>query len=252
MLRKLINFFLRKSGYEVLSRKRIRYYSAEELKSKYDLSNGMAEYLKAKTNEGLKEKLIREQKTRWLDVGCGGTFEDNFFYIDVFSEALARMPERYFRLDIINAPKEALRKLGKFDLIRMQHVFEHFTPEDGVKVLNNLAELLNTDGYILISTPDLKRYIQLYLSGKIRENFDWALKRIDSDSPNSFYFSIFSHSMLFEKHEWCYDAEGLIYQLERTAKFKEIQEIKLTDALANVPFTHKRPNEDVCIIAKLK
>ena len=195
--------------------------------------------------------MLNENKSRWLDIGCGGIFGNNFICIDLFPETLVNKKVKYFRIDIINATDTEINKLGKFDLIRMQHVFEHFTPENGIKVLNNCAKLLNKDAYILISTPDLKRYVHLYLSGKINENFDWALKRINKESPNSFYFSIFFHSMLFEEHKWCYDAEGIKYQLKLTQKFKNIQEIKLTDGLASIPFTHKRPNEDVCVIANL-
>lgn len=31
----------------------------------------------------LKEKLISENKTRWLDIGNGGNFEDGFYYMDI-------------------------------------------------------------------------------------------------------------------------------------------------------------------------
>ena len=133
----------------------------------------------------------------------------------------------------------------------MQHVFEHFSPEDGLTVLNNCASLLNPEGYLLISTPDLKKYIGFYLTDQIRNNYEWALNRIKKESPNSFYFSVFTHSVKHERHEWCYDAEGLIYQINRTKKFKNIKEITLTDELANIPFTHNRPNEDVCVLAQL-
>ena len=36
----------------------------------------------------LKEKLIKEKRTRWLDVGCGGNFEDGFYYLDTFPEGI--------------------------------------------------------------------------------------------------------------------------------------------------------------------
>jgi predicted SAM-dependent methyltransferase len=111
---------------------------------------------------------------------------------------------------------------------------------------------LNEGGHILLSTPDLKKYDHLYSSDKInQQNWDWPLKRIYKDAPKSFYFSIFSHS-LPGKLQWDYDAEGLIYQLERSGKFKNITEIPLDENLANSPFNHNKAWEDVYVMAQLK
>lgn len=250
-MKKLVIRFLDKLGFIVFTKKSIGNFKKAELESINPLLENKGEFVKARANGGLREILLAEGKTRWLEIGCGGTFDDYFTYVDLFPETLVDKKGRYYRMDMVNTTDEALGKLGKFDLIRMQHVFEHFTPEAGKIVLENCAKLLNKDGYILVSTPDLRKYVGFYLSGQIRENYDWALNRISSDSPNSFYFSIFTHSLPFEKHEWCYDAEGLIYQFERTGKFKNITEITLESELANIPFTHNRPSEDVCVLAQL-
>jgi predicted SAM-dependent methyltransferase len=249
-MRKYINLLLGRFGLIAYSKKKIKYNTTEELKELYKLDEYDIAYLKGKSGGGLKEKLLNEGKTRWLDVGCGGKFESNFFYMDTFPSNIVSEKEKYFRIDIINATSSELEKLGTFDLVRMQHVFEHFTPEDGLKVLENCAKLLNSDGYILISTPDLKRFAYLYLSGKIKEDFNWARHRVEENSPYSFFFSVFAHSVQTEKHQWCYDAEGLMYQVERTGKFKNIAEIKLGDSLANISFTHNRPSQDVCVVAQ--
>ncbi|GAB3693481.1 hypothetical protein GCM10027592_13400 [Spirosoma flavus] len=244
--------FLDSLGFIVFTKRTIQSYNTSQLEKFHPSLEGKGAFLKACKNGGLRSKLLAENKTRWLEIGCGGTFDEYFTYVDLFPETLIDKKGRYYRLDMVNASESALEKLGKFDLIRMQHVFEHFSPEAGLTVLKNCAKLLNNDGYILISTPDLKKYVNLYASGKIRDGFDWALDRIPSDSPNSFYFSIFSHSLPNEKHEWCYDADGLIYQLERADMFKNIREVMLDDEFANIPFTHNRPNEDVCVIGQMK
>lgn len=219
----------------------------EENHNEYDIS-----CIPGKHDIGLKEKLIKENKLKWLDIGCGDNFEDNFYYLDTFAENLVRNKERYFRADITNITETNLERIGKFDFVRMQHVFEHFTPEQGLIVLENISKLLNKKGYLLITTPDLKIYANLYLSGKISKDFEWAYNRIEKDSPDSFYFSIFSHSLLTEKHKWCYDFEGLKYQLAKTKKYKNIEEITLEHEYASTPFTHNRPEVDVCILAQLK
>ncbi|GAB3544091.1 class I SAM-dependent methyltransferase [Spirosoma fluminis] len=250
-MKKFIAALLDKLGFVLISKRKLNTYQTAQLEETYPELQGKTDFLRARANKGLREKLIRERKTKWLEIGCGGTFEENFVYVDLFPKSLVDTKGTYYRLDIVHATEEEFAQLGKFDLIRMQHVFEHFSPEDGLIALNNCANLLNPDGYILISVPDLRKYIGFYLTNQIRNNYDWALNRIKKDSPNSFYFSVFTHSVQHERHEWCYDAEGLIYQLERTKKFKAIRELTLTDELANIPFTHNRPNEDVCVLAQL-
>lgn len=251
-MKQFFSRILDKLGFMVVTKRKIKTYQLAKLEQEYPMLEDKGIFIKARANGGLKEKLVDQGKIRWLEIGCGGTFDDYFVYIDLFPETLVNQKGKYYRLDMVNATDESLQKLGKFDLIRMQHVFEHFTPEAGRTVLESCAKLLNKDGYILISTPDLRKYIGFYLSGQIRNNFDWALNRIPKNSPNSFYFSVFSHSLTFEKHEWCYDAEGLLYQLETVGKFKNAREITLEDEMANIPFTHNRPNEDVCVLAQLK
>lgn len=250
-MNRLFNKALKKMGYAVLTKRLLKYRSTEEIKSSYTLNDADVAYIRGKLDGGLKEKLTKENKKRWLDVGSGGNLDEEFYYVDTFPESLFGNNGKYFRLDIINANDFQLERLGKFDLIRMQHVFEHFTPEDGIRVLNNCAKLLNKDGYILITTPDLRRFVHMYLSGTINRN-DWSLTRVAKDAPESFYFSVFAHSLLHEQHKWCYDAEGLLYQLNSTVKFYNVREIKLSDDLANIPFTHNRPDEDVCVMGQLK
>jgi predicted SAM-dependent methyltransferase len=205
----------------------------------------------------LEDKLISENKTKWLDIGSGGKLTPGFELIDIFPvEAIdEKFQSKYHRLDIANAIEDVLVKLGKFDLIRMQHTFEHLTFEEGERALINCAKLLEENGYLLITVPDLKIHIQKYLNNEYKdwESFaGWANKRIPRDAPNSAYFSVFAHSMTYEPHKWCYDYEGLEYQVKRTNEFTNIAELKPTDELANEPFTHNRVEEDVCLIAQKK
>jgi predicted SAM-dependent methyltransferase len=203
----------------------------------------------------LKEQLIKEAKTRWLDVGCGRSYEDGFYYMDMHHEL--RLPRdirsRYFRGNILTLSNAEVRKLGQFDLVRMQHVFEHMTPEDGLICLDNCAKLVKKGGYLVLTTPDLRIHVNKYLDGSIKGEgvfHTWANQRVQLDAPESFYFSIFSHSMRHEEHKWCYDKEGLLYQVNRSNKFKEVKVLELSDVLSVVPFTHNRPEEDVCVIAR--
>lgn len=202
----------------------------------------------------IKKQLITSGRNRWLDVGCGGNFEDGFDYIDTFPEGLLseHVRNRYHRLDIINASDEALRAMGDFDLVRLQHTFEHFSLEEGQKVLSNCHKLLRSGGIIIITVPDLEVHIRAYLDGTYNELSDfrnWALNRIEKDAPDSYYFSIFAHSMPYESHKWCYDWNGLRHAINMTGLYKDICRLTIDDAMAEVPFTHNRPEEDLCVIA---
>lgn len=250
-MKKTINKLLQKFGIAIYRKSMLNYQSLETFKLDEHLNDADVAYLNEKLGGGLKEKLIKENRLKWLDIGCGGNLDKDFYHLDTFPEGIVQDKERYFRVDIINANEEQLNKLGKFDLVRMQHVFEHFTPEEGIRVLKNCSVLLNQDGYIIITTPDLLRFVKMYLTGEVKNN-KWALNRIAPDSPDSFYFSVYAHSMLYEQHKWCYDAEGLVYQLTSVQRFKNIRHLKLTDPLASTPFTHNKPGEDVCVIAQLQ
>jgi predicted SAM-dependent methyltransferase len=202
----------------------------------------------------LREQLLEADKTSWIDIGCGGNFEDGFLYVDTFPKDSIK-PEyqsRYFSLDILNCSDSELQELGLFDLVRMQHSLEHFTYEEGQRVLINCGKLLKPGGLLLITVPDLEIHINKYLTNDY-ENWhgfkQWANRRIPEGAPRSFYFSIFAYSMSYESHKWCYDYEGLLYQINSLSIYSNIKRIKTSDDLASIPFTHNRPEEDLCVLA---
>ena len=206
------------------------------------------------TRSTLRAQLVQAGRTQWLDVGCGNNIEPGFQRMDTYPVTSFPMRQRrgYIRSDILKLTDRRAASLGAFDVVRLQHVFEHFTYEDGGKVLKNCAKLLKTDGIILITVPDLKVHIRRYLRDQYKASSgfrSWAQERVPEDSPNSFYFAMFAHSWPHEQHKWCYDYEGLRYQLEACGEFKSIRHLSFKNPLASYPFTHNRPDEDVCAMA---
>ena len=201
----------------------------------------------------LRARLLKAGKKRWLDLGCGDSVEPGFLRMDTYP--LKNIPAKHRRgyicYDILKLTDRAAAKFGKFDVIRMQHVFEHFTLEDGRIVLKNCAKLLKKGGIILITVPDLKIHIRNYLRNKYKTSSFrwWAQERIPQDSPSSFYFAMSAHSWPHIPHKWCYDYEGLRYQLKTCGEFKSIRRLDFKSPLASNPFTHNRPDEDVCATA---
>jgi predicted SAM-dependent methyltransferase len=205
----------------------------------------------------LEAQLRSEGKVRWLDVGCGPTIAPYFEGADLLSpdNVTSTGHDRYHRLDILHATETQLQVLGFYDVVRMQHVLEHFSFEDAQPVLRNCAGLLKPGGYLIITVPDLRIFVDKYLNDGFRswpEYTQWADRRVTSEAPNSAYFSYFAYanSTAEDSHLWCYDYEGLEFQLKRTNLFKNIQKLACDDEQASIPFTHSRPAEDVCAIAQ--
>jgi hypothetical protein len=57
----------------IISRKALRKHPKEEIINYYGIEESSIPYLKSAMNGGLKEKLIQNGKTKWLEVGSGGT-----------------------------------------------------------------------------------------------------------------------------------------------------------------------------------
>lgn len=168
----------------------------------------------------------------------------------------------HIQRDVLRLTEEDYAEIGTFDLVRMQHVFEHFSFEEGLALLDICDRLLLPDGYLLITVPDLRKHIRLYMSGyKLHPRYlAFAQRRIPKDAPPSAIFSVFAHQFGYfppmlqlrpgSAHKWCYDYAGLQYQVERCGKFTQVRRLPLWHPLAGVPFTHNRPQEDVCLLAR--
>lgn len=207
----------------------------------------------------LEDELLNNDQNRWLDIGSSiNHANQNFHFADLYpiEECLDKMKSKYHQLDISQPIKEDVKnKLGKFHFIRMQHVFEHFTFEQASIVLDNCYELLEKNGKLLITVPDLDIYLKRYSNNTLKNisSFGpWAHTRIGENSPSSDYFSIYAHSMLHEKHLWCYNKHGLINKIESSSKFINVKKIGLLNKIAGIPFTHNRPEEDLCVISTKK
>lgn len=214
-------------------------------------------FYRAFARNRLEKSLRRAGKTRWLDIGANRATDD-FWTIDLREGS----GEKHYQCDILQLKQVDFDRLGRFDLVRMQHSFEHFSFEEGHMLLKRCGELLNQGGHLLITVPDLRHHIRMYLSGyyfdsKFRK---FARIRVPSDAPPSAYFSVHAHQfgyaqdILVERpgsaHKWCYDYPGLLHQVARTEMFDRIRRLALWNPLAGIPFTHKKPEEDVCLHAR--
>jgi SAM-dependent methyltransferase len=209
----------------------------------------------------LRQQLERAGRTRWLDLGSR-SFHEGFHCLDIApsSSVPADKRDRYISADILSLSDAEIDAIGGFDLVRMQHVFEHFGFEDGEALLRVCARLLNKSGYLLITVPDLQAHMRFYRGGYRTEEFaffrDYAGGRVPQDAPASYFFSFHAHQyghapveVPGQAHKWSYDADGLIYALKRVGVFDDVRRLRLWSPLAEIPFTHKIPVEDLCVLA---
>lgn len=208
----------------------------------------------------LERKLMREAKTRWLDIG-GSDASKGFICLDIRDPKNLALHQResYVWADVLQLDSPDLARLGTFDLVRMQHTFEHFSPEEGRLVLSVAASLLRQGGFLLISVPDLRIQAKAYLQG-YRWDADYPRFahsfRVPHDAPASFIFSTFVHQDGYSPcpapgcaHKWCYDYEGLEFLVRKANQFHAVRRLDILNSLASIPFTHNRPSQDVCLLA---
>ena len=106
----------------------------------------------ARTYVNMIEELTMGRKL--LDVGFNLPYNMNY-YIDRgwIAKGIDMNPTLGESTNIINGNFETTEFKEDFSLIWMSHVFEHFT--DPIKVLRKCHDMLQEDGMLYISTPDI-------------------------------------------------------------------------------------------------
>ena len=120
----------------------------------------------------------KEKSMKYLNLGCG----------DYFSKE-----KEWVNLDFASPHKEVIEhnllegipfENNTFDLVYHSHVLEHFSKEDGEKLISECFRVLKPNGVLRIAIPDLERIAQKYLlfleqgisnpnDKIIRANYEW-------------------------------------------------------------------------------
>lgn len=146
-----------------------------------------------------------------LNVGCGGHRpQDEFWWnLDTLKqqltpgspemENLLREP-RYVECDIL---KDRLPFPDQeFDGVLIQHVLEHFTCHDAVRVLDECRRVLINDGAIVVSVPDAEYFLSVYRDDtrdRAVELFGEPISEPEHDSFFSYALWHRDHRMLFTR-----------------------------------------------------
>jgi 2-polyprenyl-3-methyl-5-hydroxy-6-metoxy-1,4-benzoquinol methylase len=113
--------------------------------------------------------LPANREARVLEIGAGmGRFlqflgeagYSNFLGVDISPEAISYCQEKGIKkVQLIGSLSEFLAVSGNFDLIVMNDVIEHLTPEESLNVLKKMYERLNSGGQLIVKTGNLASLI---------------------------------------------------------------------------------------------
>jgi predicted SAM-dependent methyltransferase len=98
---------------------------------------------------------LNSRKILKVHVGCGKNYLDGWLNTDISGQY-----DAYWDLMGDTAPFEK----GGVDVFFMEHVLEHFTLKEGVKVLGKMSTYLKKGGVLRVVVPSLESLIDGYLN----------------------------------------------------------------------------------------
>jgi predicted SAM-dependent methyltransferase len=104
---------------------------------------------------------------------------------------------------------------GCVDWVYAEHLVEHVSPADGIGWLAEVRRILAPGGLLRLTTPDLRRYAESYLSGGAmfaRHRRRMSLAGVGPPMPARDAFMVNQMFYLWG-HRWIYDFEELRYAL---------------------------------------
>jgi SAM-dependent methyltransferase len=116
---------------------------------------------------------LRRHGVRGLHPGCGGVFLEGALNSDRAARTdgddvtttpgrLARVNERFFYLEHDSTEPLPLED-EVFDWVFSEAFIEHITPAAAIGWLREMRRLLKPGGFVRLSTPDLRKYVEGYL-----------------------------------------------------------------------------------------
>jgi len=150
-----------------------------------------------------------------LHIGCGKKALEGWINIDIKDHPWIDLKHNI--LQPLPYDKNTI------DYIFNEHVFEHFTQREGMKILRDWHRVLSLTGVIRIAMPGLKDSIAKYLDGSWR-NEPWVKKLKFRRRTDAEYLNLLFYGTLDRYHHKCiYDFELLKRNLER-AGFRNVQQ----------------------------
>jgi len=154
------------------------------------------------------EKAARPLK---LNLGCGDVFFEGWVNVDLENRNKANL--LWDLIEPFPLPDECC------SLIYSEHVIEHFTVEDGLKIFRESFRLLAPGGVLRVAMPSLEHCVESYVKDSWRPNFArWEELRGVKTRCEAL-----NVGMRWWGHLWLYDREELQRRL-REAEFTQVRD----------------------------
>jgi predicted SAM-dependent methyltransferase len=148
-----------------------------------------------------------------LNLGCGDVFFAEWINVDLEDVRKANL--------IWNLTERFPLPDGSCSLIYSEHVMEHFSVEDGLKILRECRRLLATGGVLRIAMPSLEYCVEAYAKDSWRPDFErWEELRGVQTRCEALNVAMRSWG-----HQWLYDREELHRRL-REAGFQQLRDVE--------------------------
>lgn len=153
-----------------------------------------------------------------LNIGCGTDYKDGWINIDNNSD------NNIEKLDINWDLRNPLPfEDNSVDYIFNEHFFEHLSPEDGVKVMQDLKRVLKQGGILRIAMPDIEVVVDNYLNVPIDKDPVIKEFKLGFVKTRAEWINM---SFRWWGHMWLYDWEELDRRLKE-AGFEKIKRCKM-------------------------
>ena len=148
-----------------------------------------------------------------LNLGCGDVFFEGWTNVDLENTSKANL--------LWNLTDPFPLAPESCSLIYSEHVLEHFSVEDGLKILRESRRLLAPGGVLRVAMPNLEHSVEFYVKDSWRPDFArWEVLRGVKTRCEAL-----NVAMRWWGHLWLYDREEL-YRRLREAGFTQIRDVE--------------------------
>ena len=161
--------------------------------------------------------------TRKLHIGCGENVLPDWLNSDF----------RPYRNDVVHldATKPFPLPDKSFESVYSEHMIEHVTYANGLKMLVECHRILQPGGFIRISTPDLQFLVELYASTKSKLQEDYirwtAIRFLENIEPTDTV--VINNFVRAWGHQFIYDRKTLARSLEQVG-FDDVRVCALNES----------------------
>ncbi len=178
--------------------------------------SSLSTFMKSRRTASRLRQALEQKEPIKLHIGCGPVLHPGWFNLDVSP------PEGALFLDArlpLPLPDDSVHTIFH------EHFLEHLTLEQGFSFLSECARVLEPNGWMRLSTPDLELIIATYLDRNPFVSRTDALirhARLRKMSGPLTAAMLFNDKMHLWNHRFIYDRETLWHQLT-DAGFQEIR-----------------------------